>query len=56
MDVCLPETASVGTLQNMQCTVTVVERYQVFDIYILISLICFGTVYRSILFFMEVIL
>ena len=32
MDVCLPETASVGTLQNMQCTVTVVERYQVFDI------------------------
>ena len=33
MDVCLPETASVGTLQNMQCTVTVVERYHVFDIY-----------------------
>ncbi len=33
VNACLPEAAFAGTLQNMQRTVTVVERYQkIFDI------------------------
>lgn len=53
-DVSLPEAASVGTLQNMQCTVTVVERYQIFDIIDFIDLLRYSRV-SELIFFMEVI-